>query len=239
MTERKSPPQKVNYQRELERKLEQLEREPGVYPRLLLHSCCGPCSSYVMEYLREHFRLTVFYYNPNITEKAEYRHRLEEEKRLIALYNDQVRRQAYDGMHSTERAQLIDILEAPYDPDRYLEAVRGMEHLPEGGARCSVCFRMRLLRTAEEAVRGGFDYFTTTLTISPLKDAQRLNAIGLACAEQTGAVWLPGDFKKRNGYRRSVELSRQFCLYRQDYCGCVFSREERRRQNEDQHEKVS
>ncbi len=221
--------QKVNYQRELDRVLEQLAAAGGgdKAPRLLLHSCCGPCSSYVMEYLREYFRLTVFYYNPNITEEAEYRKRLEEEKRLIRAYNEQVRTGNFAGMHSTERAGTIDILEAPYDPQVWREAVRGMEDLPEGGARCAVCFRLRLLKTAREAVRGGYDYFTTTLTISPLKDAQRLNAIGMACARQTGAVWLPGDFKKRNGYRRSVELSQAFCLYRQDYCGCEFSREER------------
>lgn len=198
-------------------------------PRLLLHSCCAPCSSHCMEYLREHFCLTVFYYNPNITVSEEYEKRLAEEKRLIAAYNRQVEEQDFAGMHSTPAANRIDILEAPYDPDRWFAAVRGLETCPEGGDRCTACFEMRLRKTAEAAAayrdgEGGFEYFTTTLTISPLKDAQRLNEIGMRMGEEYGVKWLPADFKKKDGYKRSIELSAQFDLYRQNYCGCVFSR---------------
>ncbi len=216
---------KINYSRQTQNIIDRIEREQDgkAAPRLLLHSCCAPCSSHCMEYLREHFALTVFYYNPNITVSEEYEKRLAEEKRLIAAYNRQVEEQDFAGMHSTSRAKKIDILEAPYDPDRWFGAVEGLEDCPEGGERCTVCFEIRLRRTAEEAAAGGFDYFTTTLTISPLKDAQRLNAIGLRMAEEYGVTWLPSDFKKKDGYKRSIELSGDFGLYRQNYCGCVFS----------------
>ena len=216
---------KINYSRQTQNIIDRIEKEQDgkAAPRLLLHSCCAPCSSHCMEYLREHFALTVFYYNPNITVSEEYEKRLAEEKRLIAAYNRQVEEQDFAGMHSTSRAKKIDILEAPYDPDRWFGAVEGLEDCPEGGERCTVCFEIRLRRTAEEAAAGGFDYFTTTLTISPLKDAQRLNAIGLRMAEEYGVTWLPSDFKKKDGYKRSIELSRDFGLYRQNYCGCVFS----------------
>ena len=201
---------------------------PAQAPRLLLHSCCAPCSSHCMEYLREYFALTVFYYNPNITVSAEYEKRLEEEKRLIAEYNRQVDEQDFSGMHSTGAAKRIDILEAPYDPDVWFRAVRGLEDCPEGGDRCTVCFELRLRAAARAAAGyghalGAFDYFTTTLTISPLKDAERLNEIGLRMGEEYGVKWLPSDFKKKDGYKRSIELSGQFGLYRQNYCGCVFS----------------
>ena len=176
-----------------------------------------------MEYLREHFLLTVFYYNPNITISEEYQKRLAEEKRLIAAYNRQVDEQDFTGMHSTAGARRIKILEAPYDPENWFGAVRGLEACPEGGERCTVCFEARLKKTAQAAAEGGFDYFTTTLTISPLKDAQRLNSIGERMAEEYGVAWLPSDFKKKDGYKRSIELSREFGLYRQNYCGCVFS----------------
>lgn len=216
---------KINYSRQTQNIIDRIEREQDgkAASRLLLHSCCAPCSSHCMEYLREHFALTVFYYNPNITVSEEYEKRLAEEKRLIAAYNRQVEEQDFAGMHSTSRAKKIDILEAPYDPDRWFGAVEGLEDCPEGGERCTVCFEIRLRRTAEEAAAGGFDYFTTTLTISPLKDAQRLNAIGLRMAEEYGVTWLPSDFKKKDGYKRSIELSGDFGLYRQNYCGCVFS----------------
>ena len=217
---------KINYSRQTQKIIEKIEsqREGGDPPRLLLHSCCAPCSSHCMEYLREHFLLTVFYYNPNITISEEYQKRLAEEKRLIAAYNRQVDEQDFTGMHSTAGARRIGILEAPYDPENWFDAVAGLEACPEGGERCTVCFRMRLEKAAQAAAEGGFDYFTTTLTISPLKDAQRLNAIGEHMAKKYGAVWLPSDFKKRDGYKRSIELSREFGLYRQNYCGCVFSR---------------
>ena len=212
-----------NYSKMLEKEIEQIEKS-GTVPKLLLHSCCAPCSSYVMEYLREHFAITVFYYNPNITAGEEYRYRLAEEKRLIEAYNRQVDEQNFEGMHSTERARRIEILEAPYDPERYLSLVKGYEDCPEGGDRCSVCFRMRLRETAQLAARWNMEYVTTTLTISPLKNAELLNQIGEEEAKLAGVKWLPSDFKKRGGYQRSIELSREYDLYRQNYCGCVFSR---------------
>lgn len=223
---------RINYSRQTEKMIQDLEREGRIdrqAPRLLLHSCCAPCSSHCMEYLREHFRLTVFYYNPNITVPEEYEKRLAEEKRLIEAYNRQVEEQDYTGMHSTPAAKRIDILEAPYDPENWFAAVRGMEACPEGGDRCAVCFEMRLRAAARAAAGlghglGRFDYFTTTLTISPLKNAALLNEIGQRMAAEYGAEWLPSDFKKKDGYKRSLELSREFSLYRQNYCGCVFSR---------------
>ena len=212
-----------NFSKETEKIIQENTAAQRV-PRLLLHSCCAPCSSHVMEYLREFFELTVFYYNPNITETAEYEKRLTEEKRLIAAYNRQVESGDFSGMHSTGNAHRIEILEAPYDPDRYLSAVRSLENCPEGGERCSVCFALRLEETAKAAAAGGFDYFTTTLTISPLKNAPLLNEIGERAGAKYGVPFLPSDFKKKDGYKRSIELSAQFGLYRQNYCGCVFSR---------------
>lgn len=223
---------KINYSRQTQQIVEKTEMEQdrtgAPAPRLLLHSCCAPCSSHCMEYLREHFQLTVFYYNPNITVSEEYEKRLAEEKRLIAAYNRQVEEQDFTGMHSTDKAKRIEILEAPYDPENWFGAVAGLEHCPEGGERCTVCFEMRLRKTAKAAAEGHFDFFTTTLTISPLKDAQRLNTIGQRMAEEYGVAWLPSDFKKKDGYKRSIELSGEFGLYRQNYCGCVFSQEQRR-----------
>ena len=189
-----------NYSRILEKEIQKID-ESGVKPALLLHSCCAPCSSYVMEYLREHFRITVFYYNPNITSEEEYSYRLSEE-------------------------------ECPYDPENYLEAVKGYEECPEGGERCGICFEMRLRKTAQAAREGGFDCFTTTLTISPLKNAARLNEIGERVGAEYGVDFLPSDFKKKNGYKRSIELSRQFSLYRQNFCGCAFSKRDAQKREE-------
>jgi len=183
-------------------------------PTLLLHSCCAPCSSYVLEYLSGRFDITVFFYNPNITEEEEYLHRKEELKRLI---------------ESMPLLSPVHFLEAPWDPENYLRLVTGLESEKEGGARCVRCFSMRLEKAAEAAKNGGFDYFTTSLTISPKKNAELLNSVGEAAAEKYGVTWLPSDFKKRNGYQRSIELSAEYGLYRQNYCGCVFSR----RQKED------
>lgn len=230
--------QKTNYNRITERIIEGILQDnkqdsgkQGVprVPRLLLHSCCAPCSSHVMEYLREYFALTVFFYNPNITAPREYEKRLAEEKRLIAAYNRQVETQDFGGMHSTPAAKKIGILEAPYDPETWFCAVRGLEDCPEGGERCAVCFEMRLRAAARAAAgighgSGVYDYFTTTLTISPLKNAALLNEIGERMAAEYGVRWLPSDFKKKDGYKRSIELSGEFGLYRQNYCGCVFSR---------------
>lgn len=218
---------RINYSKALDREIQSLS-ERGIRPRLLLHSCCAPCSSHVMEYLREYFALTVFYYNPNITVSEEYEKRLMEEKRLIEAYNRQVEIQDFTGMHSSPAAKRIGILEAPYDPEAWFAAVQGLEDCPEGGDRCSVCFEMRLRASARAAAGighslGRFDYFTTTLTISPLKNAMKLNEIGQRMAEEYGVSWLPSDFKKKDGYKRSIELSKEFDLYRQNYCGCVFS----------------
>lgn len=214
---------RINYSKELDKIVEK-DREQGRIPSLLLQVCCAPCSSYCLEYLREDFRVTVLYYNPNISERAEFEKRKAEEKRLIAEYNRQVEEQDFDGMNSTSRAQRIDILECAYDGEVYEQAVRGLEDCPEGGDRCSVCFALRLGKTAELAAAGGYECFTTTLTISPLKDAARLNRIGEEMGEKYGVMWLPSDFKKKNGYKRSIELSHRFDLYRQNYCGCRFSR---------------
>lgn len=202
--------QKRNYQRELDRILE----KPDIQgKRLLLHSCCAPCSSYCMEYLREYFELTVFYFNPNITEDEEYRKRVAEEKRLIAAYNEK------KGLRP------IDMIEGDYEPQRfYDEAAKGFEQCPEGGERCFRCYELRLRESARVAKQRDFDYFTTTLSISPLKSAQKLNEIGERLAGEYGVPYLPSDFKKRDGYKRSIELSAEYGLYRQNYCGCVYSR---------------
>lgn len=180
-------------------------------PTLLLHSCCAPCSSYVLEYLSDYFSITVFYYNPNIYPETEYTLRVEEQKKLI---------------EQLPARYPIRFIEGHFDPKEFYQAVRGLEQIPEGGERCHACFRLRLSETAKLASQKNFDYFTTTLTISPLKNAQKLNEIGEELASEYGIPWLPSDFKKKNGYKRSTELSAEYGLYRQDYCGCVFSRRE-------------
>ena len=215
--ENKHSAQKRNYQKELERKLAGFAEE-GAVPSLLLHSCCAPCSSYVLEYLSRFFYITVFYYNPNITEEEEYRRRAAEQKRLIARM---------PAKHP------VFFLEGAYEPERFYAAAAGLETAPEGGERCARCFALRLGETARVCREKGFDYFTTTLTISPLKNAPLLNEIGEEAAAREGAVFLNSDFKKKNGYKRSVELSAEYGLYRQDYCGCVFSKQEREKSRAD------
>ena len=195
---------KRNYQLELDRITASLSGRP----RLLLHSCCGPCSSYVLEYLTRYFEVFLSYYNPNIQPRAEYDLRLENQLKVL------------------ERMPGVTLVPCGYDGGAYDEAARGLEDEPEGGARCTECFKLRLDFAAREAKRLGCDYFATTLTVSPHKDAQRINAIGEALAGKYGVKWLPGDFKKRDGYKRSIELSREFGLYRQNYCGCLFSKTE-------------
>ena len=207
---------KINYQKELDKVIEVLQRQ-GRVPRLLLHSCCAPCSSYVLEYLSRYFEITVFYYNPNIYPPEEFGKRVEEQKRLIA---------------QLPAEHPISFLDGPYEPERFYEMARGLEQIPEGGERCFKCYRLRLSETAEMARAGKYDYFTTTLSISPLKNAEKLNEIGGQLAKDYGVDYLYSDFKKRNGYKRSTELSREYGLYRQDYCGCVFSMRERRAQQE-------
>ena len=216
-----------NYQKELEKiitKLQEYSREKDWNagqscvvqpPTLLLHSCCAPCSSYCLEYLCRYFAVTVFFYNPNISFSEEYQKRAEEQKRLIERYN------------AENKGYPISIIEGEYEPALFYEMAKGYETCPEGGERCFRCFDLRLRRTAQEAVAGGFDYFTTTLTISPLKNASKLNEIGEVLAAEYGVAWLPSDFKKKNGYKRSVELSAEYDLYRQDYCGCAYSKAER------------
>lgn len=202
---------KLNYNLEMEREISRLKKE-GKRPTLVLHSCCAPCSSAVLERLHEDFRLVVFYYNPNISPEAEFRHRAEEQKRLVA---------------AMPLSDDTCVVEGEYDPQRFYELVRGHEDDPEGGARCGICFEMRLRKTAEYARSIGAEYFTTTLSISPLKNAQRLNELGSAIASEFGLHYLLSDFKKKDGYRRSCVLSEEYGLYRQDFCGCVYSKLER------------
>ncbi len=210
---------KRNYQKELDDILKQNKKEGEPVSRLLLHSCCAPCSSYVLEYLSEYFAITVLYYNPNIYPPEEYQHRVQEQSRLIK---------------ELPARYPVHILEGRFEPQEFYDAVRGLEQIPEGGARCHACFRLRLRETARCAAKEGYDYFTTTLTISPLKNAAVLNEIGMELAQEYGVNWLPSDFKKKNGYKRSVELSASYGLYRQDYCGCVFSRQERLKSEKEQ-----
>ncbi len=263
-----------NYQKELDKIISDIEEDGDrqCVPTLLLHSCCAPCSSYVLEYLRKYFRITVFYYNPNITEDEEYRKRVAEQKRLIAVYNEQsagadglleeteqsnvylndrnmqdieksdtqnikeydiekpgtqdIKRQDEEKQKTdnTNTGYYINIIEGDYEPQRFYEIARGLEECPEGGERCFACYALRLAETAKRAKAEQYDYFTTTLTISPLKNAAKLNEIGERLAKEHGITWLSSDFKKKNGYKRSVELSREYDLYRQDYCGCIYSR---------------
>ncbi len=199
-----------NYQRELEEIIKENESKSRV-PRLLLHSCCAPCSSYVLEYLSDYFEITVFYYNPNISPAEEYEKRAAEQRHLI---------QCLPAKHP------IHLVVGTYEPERFYAVSKGLETVPEGGERCFRCFRLRLEETAKLALEGGYDYFTTTLTISPLKNAQKLNEIGEELSSIYRVDHLPSDFKKKNGYKRSVELSAEYGLYRQNYCGCVFSKAE-------------
>ena len=257
-------------------------REKGEKPRLLLHSCCGPCSSSVLEYLLPCFRISVFYYNPNIYPREEYEHRKREQLRLIQTIKDEAILQAtpagekgvcpavspsattfsrganlgdkIDKIEAYENIATLsadptaavpalkepagseafsynfsfvpelDIIDADYDPERYLAAVQGLENEKEGGARCSVCFRLRLARAADVAAAGSYDFFATTLTVSPYKNAPLINAIGEEEGERAHVAYLASDFKKKNGALRSNQLSKTYGLYRQDYCGCAFSR---------------
>ena len=201
----------LNFQKEMEQII-RFHREHGEAPALLLHSCCGPCSSSVLERLTEDFRVTVFYFNPGIAPEAEYQKRVEEQKRLLA---------------EMPAKYPVSFLEGRYAPEEFYEMAKGWEQEPEGGERCFRCYRQRLRETALKAAEGGFDYFTTTLSVSPMKNAAKLNEIGMLLAKEYGVKYLVSDFKKKDGYRRSVELSEKYNMYRQDYCGCVFSKRER------------
>ncbi len=199
-------------------------------PKVLLQACCAPCSSYCLLALRDVASLGVYYYNPNITFSDEYEYRLSEIKRLIGIYNDNPDRvlpedcRQVDIKISYVNNNHIDIIDAPYEPELFLERTKGYESCPERGERCSICFDLRLRKTAEEAKKLGYDFFATTLTLSPLKNADIINAIGEKIAEDVGINYLPTDFKKKNGYKMSIELSKEFNLYRQNYCGCLFSK---------------
>ena len=198
---------KINYQKELDKLIDHLQKEEKV-PTLLLHSCCAPCSSYVLEYLSSYFKITVLYYNPNIYPESEYSKRIIEQQALIG------------AMHTKYPVQFIA---GSYEKEKFYAMAKGLEEVKEGGSRCMGCYELRLKESAEIAVAGGFDYFTTTLSISPMKNAQKLNEIGQRVGEEYGVQYLLSDFKKKNGYKRSIELSGIYGLYRQDYCGCEFS----------------
>lgn len=206
-----------NFQKELERLLEGMVANQETGKSLFLHSCCAPCSSYVLEYLRNYFRITVFYYNPNISFEQEYQKRVAEQKRLIDAYN------------RGGTGYPIDVVEGDYEPGVFYDMAAGLEECSEGGERCFLCYELRLRKTAQQALDGNYDYFCTTLSISPLKNAKKLNEIGEQLAEEYQVKWLVSDFKKKDGYKRSIELSAIYDLYRQDYCGCVYSKKERER----------
>ena len=194
----------INFQKKMEAQIAALDH----VPTLLLHSCCGPCSSYVLETLSRSFYVTVLYYNPNIFPAEEYRKRLETQKQIIA---------------QMPFPHPVTLLECAYDDDAFRRIAQGLEDAPEGGARCTQCFRLRMEKTAQTAKDNGFDFFTTTLSVSPHKNAPLLNQIGEACEQKFGVPYLYADFKKKEGYKRSIELSKQYDLYRQDYCGCRYS----------------
>lgn len=206
---------KINYQNQLDRIIENIS--PDNPPRLLLHSCCAPCSSYTLEYLSRYFDITVYYFNPNISPKQEFDKRFEEQKRLIS---------------QMPFKNSVTLVEGDYNYDDFLEIAKGLENVPEGGERCFRCYKMRLESTARLAKEQGFDYFCTTLSISPLKNSQKINELGFEIEKKYGVKWLPSDFKKREGYKRSIQLSKEYSLYRQNFCGCIFSKNQQGESNE-------
>ena len=199
---------KINYQKQLDKIIDEIQKNNET-PTLLLHSCCAPCSSYVLEYLSQYFKITIFYYNPNISPEEEYKKRVEEQKRLIS---------------QLPTKNPVSFIEGEYIPQDFYNMAKGMEDLKEGGERCFKCYRLRLEKTAKLAKEQGFDYFTTTLSISPYKNAPKLNEIAEELSEIYSVKNLPADFKKKEGYKRSIQLSSEYNLYRQNYCGCVYSK---------------
>lgn len=213
---------KVNYQKLLDKIIDDIiaekENDKQFFsPSLLLHSCCAPCSSYVLSYLSDYFDISVLYYNPNITENSEYKKRKAEQLRFISVFNEK-----YAGIKNP-----VKHIDCDWEPKEFLEVARGLEKAREGGERCFKCYELRLRKTAAVAKERGFDYFGTTLSISPYKNAQKLNEIGEELAAEYGVKHLPADFKKKNGYKISIQMSKEYGLYRQDYCGCYFSKLER------------
>lgn len=208
--EKKEKGENVNYQLKMDEMIKNIQQEEK-QPKLLLQSCCAPCSSYVLEYLSKYFQITILYYNPNISDAEEYQKRVNEQKRLIS-------EMPLEGS--------VEFLEGKYDPQEFFQAVKGLEQLGERSKRCYACYELRLAYTAKMAKQLNYDYFTTTLSISPHKNAEWLNEIGARLAKQEGVDYLFADFKKKNGYKRSIELSEKYHLYRQNFCGCIFSKKE-------------
>ena len=200
----------MNYQKELELILDNLEISNSI-PKLLLHACCGPCSSYCIEYLSKYFDITILYYNPNIYPDKEYIRRLDELKSLIK---------------QIPHVNKLELIESRYIPDEYYNSVKGLEQLGERSERCYECYKLRMEECAKVARDNNYDFFTTTLSISPYKDAEWINEIGINLEKQYNIKYLYADFKKKNGYKRSIELSKEYKMYRQDYCGCVYSKVE-------------
>ena len=194
---------KLNYHKRLLEIVDNLDYRPKV----LLHSCCGPCSTTVIDFLVKYFDVTVFYYNPNIEPKEEYEKRKKEQIRFIKEYNN----------------DKVNMIDSEYENDKFAKLTKGLENEPEGGARCAVCFKIRLEKTAQKAKAEGYDYFATTLTVSPYKNCDTINKIGYVLEKQYGVKYLCGDFKKEEGYKKSINFSKEYNLYRQDYCGCHYA----------------
>lgn len=202
---------KTNYQLVLDGIIKDITKK-NLLPRLLMHSCCAPCSSYCLSYLAEYFSITILYYNPNISPEEEYYKRVSEQQRLIK---------------ELPVKNPVSFVEGKYEPSKFFQMAEGMEDMPEGGGRCFKCYEMRLRVAAEYALLHGFDYFTTTLSVSPHKNAQKLNETGVMLGKEYGVKYLVSDFKKKGGYQKSIQYSKEYNLYRQDYCGCIFSKMER------------
>lgn len=195
----------MNYNNEMHKQMENIEEGT----KLLLHACCAPCSSAVLEKLANFFDITIYYYNPNISDQKEYNKRINELKRFISEFNTKYQ---------------VKLIEGKYEPEKYNEMAKGMEHLPEKGKRCYYCYEMRIKDTAKVAEELNFPYFTTTLSLSPHKNANWINEIGKKQEDNYKTTFLYSDFKKEEGYKRSIELSKEYDLYRQDYCGCIYSK---------------
>ena len=211
---------KINYDLAMENQLQEIKKSENK-PRLLLHSCCAPCSSAILEFLQEYFEITVYFFNPNITFEEEYLKRLEEQKE-----------------YHKKRGYKINVVEGEYNPEiDFFQKVKGLENEREGGKRCHQCYNLRLEETAKKAQELGYDYFTTVLSISPMKKAQWINEIGEELGKRYGIKFLNGDFKKKSRYLRSIEISKEYELYRQDYCGCIFSKVEREKIEKEKKEK--